>query len=79
MEKSGAGDLSELRGESEEEESSLDPEMCSMVLLVLGELESDGKIYCRCEHTDVLDEEKFEFEIKNDGILIKCQIGRAHV
>ena len=37
------------------------------------ELEAEGKIFCKCEHTHEIDEEKYGFEIFSDGVLVKCR------
>ena len=76
MEKSGISDLSMLRGEEEDEEwedDGCDPEMLQAVLFVLHELDNEKKIYCRCEATDEYDPEKYEFEVSDGGVTVKCR------
>ena len=78
MEKSGITDFSAIHGDVENESEQLtDPEMQQNVLFVLSELEAEGKIYCHCEHSDKVDEEKFELEIKNGGVLVTCRDCKA--
>jgi hypothetical protein len=40
---------------------------------VLSELEAENKIFCHCEHSDAIDEEKYGFEIRKASVLVKCR------
>ena len=73
MEKNGISDFSALHNDEEEDEAMPDPEIQQIALFVLHELEAEGKIYCRCEHKDEIPEDKYELEITNDGILVRCR------
>lgn len=73
MEKNGITDFSALRNDENEDEDLPDPEIQQIALFVLRELEADGKIYCRCEHCNEIPEDKYEIEITNDGIVVKCR------
>ena len=70
LEKNGISDLSELRGEDEADDSENDPEMKRTVLFVLGELEAENKIYCRCNGGSP---ERFEYESVDGGIRVRCR------
>lgn len=73
MEKNGISDFSALHNDEEEDEDLPDPEIQQIALFVLHELEAEGKIYCRCEHKEEISEDKYELEIRNDGILVRCR------
>lgn len=68
MEKSGIKDFSPFQEANEDELP--DPEIQSIVRFVVGELEADGKIHCKCKDSY---EGKYETIITNDGILVKCK------
>ncbi len=71
MEKNGINDFSALHEDGGE---LPDPEIQQIVLFVLGELEAENKIHCKCppqEHNDS-EEGKYDIEITNDGILVSC-------
>lgn len=74
MEEHGITDLSAFKEVNEEDENeALDSELTQSVLFVLSELEAEGKIFCKCEHTGDIDEEKYGFEIFSNGVLVKCR------
>ena len=73
MEKNGISDFSAFHNDEEEDEDLPDPEIQQIALFVLHELEAEGKIYCRCEHKEEIPEDKYELEIRNDGILVRCR------
>ena len=74
MEENGINDLSAFReANTTDEDEALDSELTQSVLFVLSELEAEGKIFCKCEHSEQIDEEKYGFEIFSDGVLVKCR------
>ena len=73
MEEHGIKNLSAFREvNKEDEDEALDSELTQNVIFVLSELEAEGKIFCKCEHTGKLDEEKYGFEVFSDHVLVKC-------
>ena len=74
MEENGISDISAFSRANEEElDEALDSEQTQSVLFVLSELEAENKIFCRCEHTNVVDEEKYGYEVRSNGVLVKCR------
>lgn len=74
MEEYGINDLSAFReANTENEDEALDSELTQSVIFVLSELEAEGKIFCKCEHGNEIDEEKYGFEVFSDGVLVKCR------
>jgi hypothetical protein len=74
MEEHGIADLSAFHNANDvDEDEALDSELTQSVLFVLSELEAEGKIFCKCEHTEEIDEEKYGFEIFSDCVLVKCR------
>lgn len=74
MEEHGIKDLSAFKNaNTEDEDEALDSELAQAVIFVLSELEAENKIFCKCEHSDEIDEEKYGFEIHSDGVLVKCR------
>ncbi len=74
MEKHGISDLSAFReANTGDDDEALDSELTQSVIFVLSELEAEEKIFCKCEHSHEIDEEKYGFEIKSDGVLVKCR------
>lgn len=74
MEENGIGDFSSFRGANEHDpDEALDSEQAQNVIFVLSELEAENKIYCKCEHTSEVDEEKYGYEVHADGVLVQCR------
>ena len=74
MEQNGIGDISAFRNaNTEDEDEVLDSELLQSVVFVLSELEAENKIFCKCEHSGEIDEEKYGFEAKREGVLVKCR------
>ena len=74
MEEHGITDISAFReANTTDEDEALDSELTQSVIFVLSELEAEGKIFCKCEHKDEVDEEKYGFEVFSDGVLVKCR------
>lgn len=74
MEENGISDLSAFSRANEEDfDEALDSEQTQSVLFVLSELEAENKIFCRCEHTNAVDEEKYGYEVQSNGVLVKCR------
>lgn len=73
LESNGITDFSAFHPESDDDEESVDPELLQMVSFVLSELEAEGKIYCRCEHSDTVREDKFEMDVTSEGIVVRCR------
>ena len=73
MEEHGISDLSKFRKANEgNEEEALDSELTQNVIFVLSELEAERKIFCKCEHTNEINEEKYGFEVFSDHVLVRC-------
>ena len=73
MEEHGISDLSKFREANEgNEEEALDSELTQNVIFVLSELEAERKIFCKCEHTNEINEEKYGFEVFSDHVLVRC-------
>ena len=74
MEEEGITDISAFRRANEEDlDEALDSELTQTVIFVLSELEAENKIFCRCEHKEEIDEEKYGFEVHSHGVLVKCR------
>ena len=73
MEKNGITDLAAFREANEMDDGALDSEQTQNVIFVLSELEAENKIYCRCTPSEHIDEEKYGYEILNEGVLVKCR------
>ena len=74
MEENGINDFSAFSRANEEElDEALDSEQTQSVLFVLSELEAENKIFCRCEHSEAIDEEKYGYEVLPHGVLVKCR------
>lgn len=74
MEEHGITDLSSFKNaNTEDEDEALDSELTQSVLFVLSELEAEGKIFCKCEREDEIDEEKYGFEVFSNYVLVKCR------
>ncbi len=74
MEENGINDLSAFReANADDPDTALDSEMTQNIIFVLSELEAENKIYCKCEHSCKVDEEKYGFEVKSEGVLVKCR------
>ncbi len=74
MEKHGVTDLSAFREANEDDpDEALDSELTQSVIFVLSELEEENNIFCKCKHSHEIDREKYGFEVRSDGILVKCR------
>ena len=74
MEQNGIGDIAAFRNaNTEDEDEVLDSDLLQSVVFVLSELEAENKIFCKCEHSSEIDEEKYGFEAKREGVLVKCR------
>ena len=74
MEENGIRDLDSFREANElDDEEALDSELTQNVIFVLSELEAEHKIFCRCEHSNEIDEEKYGFEVHSGSVLVKCR------
>lgn len=74
MEQNGIGDISAFRNaNTEDDDEVLDSDLLQSVVFVLSELEAENKIFCKCEHSSEIDEEKYGFEAKREGVLVKCR------
>lgn len=74
MEENGISDLSLFRKANEyDEDEALDSEQAQSVVFVLSELEAENKIFCKCEHSETIDDEKYGYEITREGVLVKCR------
>lgn len=73
MEKNDITDFSVLH---RDEKNLPDPEIQQIVLFVIGELQAEGKIHCKCEKgnaEDDTDADKYEVIVSDDGILVRCR------
>lgn len=74
MEENGVHDLSAFREANEQDvDDVLDSEQAQSVIFVLSELEAENKIFCKCEHGENIDEEKYGYEVRADGVLVECR------
>ncbi len=74
MEEHGIEDLSVFkRANEDDQDEALDSEQAQSVIFVLSELEAENKIFCRCEHSNEIDEEKYGYEVTRNGVLVKCR------
>lgn len=74
MEENGFTDLSVFQKANEyDENEAMDSEQAQNVIFVLSELEAENKIFCKCEHKDAVDEEKYGYEVTREGVLVKCR------
>ena len=74
MEENGIRDLDSFREANElDDEEVLDSELTQNVIFVLSELEAEHKIFCKCEHSNEIDEEKYGFEVHSGSVLVKCR------
>ena len=74
MEQNDIGDLSSFKNaNTEDEDEALDSELAQAVIFVLSELEAENKIFCKCEHSNEIDEEKYGFEVRSEGVLVRCR------
>ena len=73
MEANGITDLSAFREANEMDDGALDSEQTQNVIFVLSELEAENKIFCKCEHTEDIDCEKYGYEVLSEGVLVKCR------
>ena len=57
------------------EQTLSDPQVLDIIMFVLNDLDSEGKIYCRCEHReyDADSEERYEAEVLSDCIKVTCK------
>ena len=81
MEENGISDFSALREANDtDDDDAFDSELTQNVIFGLSELEAENKIFCRCEHKDGVDEEKYGFEVHSNGVLVKCRdCGAEHL
>ena len=74
MEEYGISDIAKFKeANTADEDEALDSEHTQNVIFVLSELEEEGKIFCKCEHKDSVDSEKYGFEVFSDCVLVKCR------
>lgn len=75
LEESGACSFDSLHGENDK--YLTDPQVAEIVMFVIRDLEAENKIFCRCERSEVEDEEEervYDVEIleNGDGIRVSC-------
>ena len=74
LEKSGVEDPERLRAE---EKALPDPQIAEIVSFVIRDLDEEGKIYCKCHPKDAEGGAKpecvYDVELRDDGILVRCQ------
>ncbi|MBE6529283.1 MAG: hypothetical protein E7680_01605 [Ruminococcaceae bacterium] len=72
LEKSGIKDPERLRAE---EQALPDPQIAEIVSYVIGELDEEGKIYCKCHpaNTKKMKESVYDVEMRDEGVLVRCQ------
>ena len=74
MEEYGISNIAKFKeANTADEDEALDSEHTQNVIFVLSELEEEGKIFCKCEHKDSVDSEKYGFEVFSDCVLVKCR------
>ncbi|MBO5683250.1 MAG: hypothetical protein J6S10_04635 [Clostridia bacterium] len=57
------------------EQTLTDPQILDIIMFVLNDLDSEGKIYCKCEphEYDADSEERYEAEVLHEGIKVTCK------
>ena len=73
LEENGITDLSVLRGEEGDalpDDFPTDPQVRDIVMFVIGELDAEGKIKCRCRDAAA---HTYDVSIENDGVRVSCQ------
>ena len=68
LEENGISDFKSLHGD---EEDLPDSQVLDVVTYVVGELDAEGKIYCKCEESD--NGRQYDAEILDDGVKVTCR------
>ena len=68
MEQSGIKSFDTYR---DDEESLPDPQILDIVMFVIHDLDAEGKIYCKCEHSD--NGREYDAEITEEGVRVSCR------
>ena len=61
----------EGRREENEEPTLSDPQVREIVMFVINDLDAEGKIYCKCDHSD--NGRQYDAEILDDGVRVTCR------
>ena len=69
LEENGITDPSMLRAQESESAFPTDPQVRDIVMFVIGELDAEGKIRCRCQDKD---SQTYDVSIEDDGIRVSC-------
>ena len=67
LEQSGLENFDAFHGE----QTLTDPQIMDIIMFVLNDLDSEGKIYCNCPEDK--EKEGYTVEIRNDGVLVTCK------
>ncbi len=71
LEESGVDSLTALSGKRRGENTLTDPQIFDIIMYVIGELDAEGKIYCRCNEGER--DREYEVEVLEDGIRVECK------
>lgn len=71
LEQSGLENFDAFHGE----QTLTDPQVMDIIMFVLNDLDSEGKIYCKCDHSeyDSDSEDRYEAEVLPEGIKVTCK------
>ena len=71
LEQSGLDNFDAFHGE----QTLTDPQVMDIIMFVLNDLDSEGKIYCKCDHNTYTSdsEERYEAEVLPEGIKVTCK------
>ena len=71
LEQSGLENFDAFHGE----QTLTDPQIMDIIMFVLNDLDSEGKIYCKCDHGeyDSDSEDRYEAEVLPEGIKVTCK------
>ena len=71
LEQSGLENFDAFHGE----QTLTDPQIMDIIMFVLNDLDSEGKIYCKCDHGEYSSdsEDRYEAEVLPEGIKVTCK------
>lgn len=71
LEQSGLENFDAFHGE----QTLTDPQVMDIIMFVLNDLDSEGKIYCRCDHSEYHSdsEDRYEAEVLSEGVKVTCK------
>lgn len=71
LEQSGLENFDAFHGE----QTLTDPQIMDIIMFVLNDLDSEGKIYCKCDNSEYSSdsEDRYEAEVLPEGIKVTCK------